>query len=40
VISGWFNWLRANVGTRLLPRSILVLVAKAHMEQQTPPEVH
>jgi hypothetical protein len=40
VISGWFNWLRANVGARLFPRSVLVLIAKAHMEQQTPPEVH
>jgi hypothetical protein len=28
VISGWFNWLRANAGARLLPRSVLALVAK------------
>jgi short-subunit dehydrogenase len=28
VISGWFNWARANAGVRLLPRSVLALVAK------------
>ncbi len=28
VISGWFNWLRANAGMRLLPRSVLALLAK------------
>jgi hypothetical protein len=28
VINGWFNWLRANVGMRLLPRSVLTLLAK------------
>jgi short-subunit dehydrogenase len=28
VISGWFNWLRANAGMRLLPRSVLALAAK------------
>ncbi len=28
VIVGWFNWLRANAGMRLLPRSVLALVAK------------
>ena len=29
VISGWFNWLRANAGMRLLPRSLLALIAKS-----------
>ena len=29
VISGWFNWLRANAGMRLLPRSVLALLAKS-----------
>jgi short-subunit dehydrogenase len=29
VINGWFNWLRANAGMRLLPRSILALLAKS-----------
>ena len=28
VINGWFNWLRANAGMRLLPRSVLALTAK------------
>jgi hypothetical protein len=28
VISGWFNWARANAGMRLLPRSVLALAAK------------
>jgi short-subunit dehydrogenase len=28
VISGWFNWLRANAGMRLFPRSVLTLLAK------------
>jgi hypothetical protein len=28
VINGWFNWLRANAGMRLLPRSVLTLLAK------------
>jgi uncharacterized protein len=28
IISGWFNWLRANAGMRLLPRSVLTLLAK------------
>jgi short-subunit dehydrogenase len=28
VISGWFNWARANAGMRLLPRSVLTLLAK------------
>ncbi len=29
VISGWFNWIRANAGMRLLPRSVLALAAKS-----------
>ena len=36
VVSGVFDWLRANVGMRLLPRSLLALVAKQVMERQTP----
>jgi len=35
VISGWFNWLRANF-TRLAPRSIIALVAGGVMAQWTP----
>ena len=36
VISGGFNWLRANAASRLVPRSLLTLVAKQVMEKQTP----
>ena len=36
VVSGVYNWLRANLGMRLLPRSLLALVAKQVMERQTP----
>ncbi len=36
VVSGLFNWLRANVGMRLAPRSVLALVAKDVMTRQTP----
>ncbi len=39
VISGWWNWLRGNAGARLLPRSLLVLLAGRVMERQTPPEM-
>jgi len=35
-ISGGFNWLRANVAARLLPRSALALAAKQVMARQTP----
>jgi len=36
VVSGTFNWLRANAGVRLLPRSLLALLAKQVMAKQTP----
>jgi hypothetical protein len=36
VVSGAFNWLRANGAMRLLPRSLLALVAKEVMARQTP----
>jgi short-subunit dehydrogenase len=36
VVSGFYNWLRANVGARLLPRSLLALLAKRVMAGQTP----
>jgi short-subunit dehydrogenase len=35
VISGWFNWLRAN-GIRLAPRSLLTLLAERAILEQTP----
>lgn len=39
VISGWFNWLRANAASRLLPRSWVALIAKGVMEKQTPEDM-
>jgi short-subunit dehydrogenase len=38
VISGWFNWLRANT-IRLAPRSITALVAERAILEQTPSEL-
>lgn len=31
VISGWFNWIRANIGSRLLPRTLLAQLGEAYM---------
>jgi short-subunit dehydrogenase len=39
VVSGWWNWLRANLGTRLLPRPLLAHVAGEVMARQTPDEL-
>jgi short-subunit dehydrogenase len=39
VLSGWFNWLRANLGTRLLPRSLVVRIAEQYTVRQTPAEM-
>lgn len=36
VVSGAYNWARANVAMRLLPRSLLALLAKQVMARQTP----
>jgi short-subunit dehydrogenase len=36
VISGWFNWTRANAGMRLAPRSLLTLVAKGVIAKWVP----
>ncbi|HUI27234.1 MAG TPA: SDR family oxidoreductase [Candidatus Kryptonia bacterium] len=38
VISGWFNWLRAN-SLRLGPRSIVALMAEQVVMEQTPTEM-
>jgi short-subunit dehydrogenase len=38
LISGWFNWLRANAAVRLMPRSLVVLVAGRVMAQWAPEE--
>ena len=39
VVSGWWNWLRANAAQRLLPRSLAAHVAEDVIAQQTPPEL-
>ncbi len=39
VVSGWFNWLRAHLATRLGPRDFVVSVAHQVMERQTPVEM-
>lgn len=39
VVSGWFNWLRANAASRLLPRSLVAHVAEEVMAAQTPDEM-
>jgi uncharacterized protein len=38
VISGWFNWVRANA-VRIVPRSTAVIIAKKVIEGQTPAEL-
>jgi hypothetical protein len=38
VVSGWFNWLRANVN-RFVPRPTVVRMAQRVIAQQTPPEM-
>ncbi len=38
VISGWFNWVRANA-VRLAPRSAVALIAKKVIEGQTPADL-
>jgi short-subunit dehydrogenase len=39
VIAGWFNWIRANVASRLLTRPIAVHVAHNVISQQTPEDL-
>jgi short-subunit dehydrogenase len=38
VISGWFNWARANM-VRIAPRSMVVKIARQVIAGQTPPEL-
>jgi short-subunit dehydrogenase len=38
VISGWFNWLRAHLGQRLMPHSLIALAAHRVTERYTPAE--
>ncbi len=39
VISGWFNWLRANAVARLGPRPMVAYAARDMMAEQTPPDL-
>ncbi len=39
VVSGWFNWARANAATRLLPRPLLALIARDVVARGTPREM-
>jgi short-subunit dehydrogenase len=39
VISGWFNWIRANAASRLVPRSVLALAAHQVFEKSVPEEL-
>jgi len=36
VVVGWYPWLRANAGMRLLPRSLLALAGQRYTAKQTP----
>ena len=39
VVSGWFNWLRANAAARLLPRPLVAWIARDVVAVQTPKEM-
>ncbi len=39
VVSGWFNWLRANIAGRLLPRSLVPYIAREVMARNTPAQL-
>jgi short-subunit dehydrogenase len=34
VISGWFNWIRANIASRLLPRSLVAYLGEEYMAKR------
>jgi short-subunit dehydrogenase len=38
-VSGWFNWLRANAATRLLPRPLLAWIARDVIAARIPEEM-
>jgi short-subunit dehydrogenase len=38
VVSGWWNWLRANAASRLAPRSLVAYAARDVIARQTPGE--
>lgn len=39
IVVGWYNWLRANVASRLLTRPIAIHAAHALMQKQTPEDM-
>jgi len=39
VVSGWWNWLRANAAQRIAPRSLLVHLAHEYTRRQTPEDL-
>jgi len=39
VVSGWANWLRANVAQRMVPRSLVVHLANDYTSRQTPEDL-
>ncbi len=39
VVSGWWNWLRANAATRLAPRPFVAFMARDVVARQTPEEL-
>ena len=39
VISGWFNWLRANAASRFAPRPLVAYVARDVIAERTPPDL-
>jgi short-subunit dehydrogenase len=39
VVSGWFNWLRANAAQRIAPRSLLVHLANEYTRRNTPEDL-
>ena len=39
VVSGWFNWLRANAAQRIAPRSLVAHLAHSYTRRQTPEDL-
>jgi uncharacterized protein len=39
VVSGWYNWLRANLSQRVAPRSLVVYLANEYTRRQTPEDL-
>jgi len=39
VVSGWWNWLRANAAQRIAPRSLVVHLAHEYTRRQTPEDL-